>query len=60
MSKIVERTENGKLKINTLDLEILIGDMFDLCKNEHEVDFVIDAITGAVEIISEEMLDELN
>lgn len=60
MSKIVERTESGKLKINTLNLEILIEGMFELCKNEHEVEFVNEAITGTVENKYEEMLSELN
>ena len=60
MSKIVERAENGKLKINSLDLQILIGDMFELCKTEHEIEFVSESIIGTAENITEEMLEELN
>lgn len=56
---IVERIENGNLKINTLDLQILIGDMFELCKNEHEVEFISENIIGTVENISEERLEEI-
>ena len=60
MSKTVERAENGKLKINMLDLQILIGDMFNLCKTEHEIEFVSEAIIGTAENITEEMIDGLN
>ena len=35
---MLDRNENGKLKLDTLSLEIFFDELFEKCQNEHEVE----------------------
>lgn len=59
MNNIVQRDKDG-IKINTLDLEILLGNQFKECKTEKEIDFVRETISDALDLISEERTEELD
>lgn len=60
MSNIIERHGNEKIQVNTLNLEILIGDIFAKCNSEHEVEFVKEVLGDVVDLTSSERMDELN
>ena len=51
--------KNGKILINTLDLECFMATMFLPCKSEHEVAFIQDNIISAVEAMAQDTLYEL-
>ncbi|MEG0908732.1 MAG: hypothetical protein RSH78_00015 [Bacilli bacterium] len=57
---IVTRGLNGKLSINTLALQVFFDDIFSICKNEHEMDFVADNLFGYLEKSLEENLELLD
>lgn len=48
------------MKINTLDLEIMFGDIFEKCKTEDELDWAKEQIEGALETAYDDMLLELD
>lgn len=50
---------DGKLRLQSLNLQIFFGDMFAKCKNEHEVEWVQEQLQGHVEGTAEERLEEL-
>ncbi len=56
---MLSRNENGKLQFQSLDFQILIGDMFSKCKNEHEVEWVQEQLQSCVECEAEERLSEV-
>lgn len=56
---MLTRNENGKLSFNTLDFECLIDDLFDLCKTEHEVNWVVESLSGIIENESDRYIEEL-
>lgn len=56
---LFSRTENGKLFVSTLDLQIFFGELFTLAKDESEVDFILENIQGVVELVSEERMEKL-
>lgn len=60
MSNIIERHGNEKIQVNTLNLEILIGDIFAKCNSKHEVEFVKEVLGDVVDLTSSERMDELN
>lgn len=51
--------KNGQLCMQSLDVQIMIGDMFEACKNEHEVEWLQEQLLSIVECIGEERLEEL-
>lgn len=55
---MVERV-NGKLELKSLDLMIKLGDLFENCKTEREIDWLLQQIIESAEIVAEEVLDEL-
>ena len=56
---MLNRNENGKLALNSLDLQIFLGDLFGKCKNEHEIGWLKEEITGITECIADERSEEL-
>lgn len=58
MLNILNRNENGKLKINTLDLQIFFGDLFEICNSEEEINFVLNNIIECAECIADEIMEE--
>ena len=55
---MLDRREDGKLRLNSLDLQIFLGDIFVKCKNEHEVEWLQEQVSSCVEGIAEERLNE--
>lgn len=56
---MVERKENGKLAFKSLDFEIFIGDIYEQCNTESEINFIMENMQGIVESLAEERLEEL-
>lgn len=46
---MLSRNENGKLAVNTLDLDIFIADLLGNCKTRHEVEWISEMIVDTVE-----------
>lgn len=57
---IFTRNEDGRLVMQSLELQILLGDMFSVAKDEGEVEWILENIQGYAEVISEEKLEELD
>lgn len=57
---MLNRNNNGKLVLKTLDFQIMIGDMFVQCDDEGEVDFLQENLTGIIENLAEERKDEID
>ncbi|WP_195540477.1 hypothetical protein [Eubacterium maltosivorans] len=57
--KILSRNEKEKLYLDQLGLEILIGGLFDKCKNLDELEWVEEQLTDTIELISEEYREAL-
>ena len=55
---MVIRNNKGKLVFQSLDFEIMLGDMFMKCKNVKEAQWLADQLQGAVEVICEEKIEE--
>jgi len=56
---MISRNEKGKLVIQSLDMEIFIGELFEKCQTEHEVEWVQNEITGIIDLIADERLNEI-
>lgn len=56
---MVVRNDKGKLSFKSLDFEIVIGDMFEICKTEKEVLWVTEQLSSIIECSSDERLDEI-
>jgi hypothetical protein len=56
---VLER-ENGKLLLSSLDFEILIGDLYEKCESEQEIEWLQDQLASIVECLAEERMDEIN
>ncbi|MGL5712230.1 MAG: hypothetical protein ACRCX2_04370 [Paraclostridium sp.] len=56
---MIKRTERGTLQVNTLELDIFMGELFLNCNTEKEVEFISELITGSLEKTSEERIEEL-
>lgn len=50
---------NGKLELKSLDLMIQLGNLFEHCKTEKEIDWLLQQIVESAEVVAEEVLDEL-
>ena len=46
------------MKFNSLEWMIKIGDLFDKCKNEDEVEWLYDQLMAIVECTYDEVLDK--
>ena len=57
---MLTRKENGKLGMNYLEFQIFFGDLYGLCKNEHEVEWVRDNLISYVECVADERIDEIS
>lgn len=57
--KILSRNEKEKLYLDQLGLEILVGGLFDKCKNLDELEWVEKQLTDTIELISEEYQEAL-
>ena len=53
------RIEHDKLVFQSLDFEIMLTDMFMKCRNVKEAQWLADQLQGAIEVICEEKLCEI-
>lgn len=56
---IFKRAQGGTLGLDTLGLQILIGDMFMLAKDEDEIDWIRDNLESVIDMGAEEAAEEL-
>lgn len=56
---MLKRNENGKLVLQSLDLQIFFGELFEECENEREVEWLTEQICETAECIGEERLNEI-
>ena len=56
---MLERNEKGKLVFKSLDMEIFIGDLFEQCKTEHEVQWLQEQLQGIIECCADEQLEDI-
>jgi hypothetical protein len=56
---MLSRSEKGRLILNSLDLQIFLGDLFEKCEDEHEIRWLQDEITGVTDCIADERREEL-
>ena len=54
---MISRNEKGKLVIQSLDMEIFIGELFEKCQTEHEVEWVQNELTGMIDLMADERLN---
>jgi hypothetical protein len=53
------RNERGSLTLNRADLDIIIGQIIDICRTEKELEWVQDQLIGCIESMVEGKLEEL-
>lgn len=51
--------ENGKLKLDSLDMEIFIGDLFAKCNKEKEINWLEEQLQSMIEYLAEERMNEI-
>ena len=56
---MITRNENGKIVLQALDMQIFLGELFEKCQTEHEVEWVQYELTSMVDLIADERLDEI-
>lgn len=56
---MVERNEKGRLQLRSLDMQIFMGDLFEKCENEHEIDWLEDQLTEYAACLADERRDEI-
>ena len=56
---MVVRNDKDKLIFQSLDFEIMLDDMFMKCRNVREAQWLADQLQGAVEVVCEEKIDEI-
>lgn len=56
---MLNRREDGKLTLKSLDLQIFLGDLFEKCKTEREVEWLQGEVTACVEIVADDKREEL-
>ena len=56
---MVVRDDKDKLVFQSLDFKIMLGDMFMKCRNVREAQWLAEQLQGAVEVICEEKIDEI-
>lgn len=54
LKTMINRKENGKLEIQSMALELCIGDMFEKCKSKREVEWLRENLVSIVECTAEE------
>ena len=45
---------NGKLRLDILEFDIFLDDMFDKCNNIEEIEWLSEMLSGSVEKITDE------
>jgi hypothetical protein len=56
---MLRRNQDGKLRLNSLDFEIFIGDLFQQCENESEIGWLKDNLIPVIEGTADERIEEL-
>lgn len=56
---ILSRNEKGDLELNSLDLEIFLGELFMECNTQKEIDWLSEQLQDFIVCISEDREEEL-
>jgi len=56
---MITRNEINKLKLNSLDLQIFLDDLFLECKNEYEVEWLRSELIQHVDCASDERVENM-
>jgi hypothetical protein len=56
---MLARKENGKLSLKSLELEIFLGDLYEQCETEKEVEWLERQLQTCVECIAQERISEI-
>ncbi len=56
---MIRRSEKGTMQLNHLQFEILIGDMFGMCKNKQEIEWLWGSLIECIDEVAQEREDEL-
>jgi hypothetical protein len=59
VNALITRNERGKLKFNTLEMEIMFDDLFDICKNQDEIEWLQEQLQSYVEGAANEKIEWL-
>lgn len=59
IKEYIEKTESGRICLGTLSLEIFIGEIFEVCDNEEQIEFVKENLIDIIECVADERLEEL-
>jgi hypothetical protein len=59
MAVLKRNKQSGKLTVNHLDLDILVGELYSLCKTEREVEWLRDILHSTVDHLADEKTDEI-
>lgn len=55
----IKRNERNKLELKLLDFQVMIGEIFEKCENQVEVEWVKEQLESVVEVCSEERIEDL-
>jgi hypothetical protein len=55
---MIKRTESGGLSVSYLDIQIFFDDLFEICKNEDEIEWLYENLSSALEVSREERIDQ--
>ena len=56
---MIKRDKSGRLKIDSLDIEIFLGRMFDICNNEQEAKWLLKQMQSTIDCIYAERICEI-
>ena len=59
IKEYIEKTENGRICLGTLSLEIFIGEIFEVCDNEEQIEFVKENLIDIIECVADERTEEI-
>jgi hypothetical protein len=59
IKEYIEKTKSGRICLGTLSLEIFIGEIFEVCDNEEQIEFVKENLIDIIECVADERLEEL-
>ena len=57
---MLNRNKKGKLVLKSLDLEIFIGELYEKCKTEKEVNWLEEQLQPMIKCLAEERINELD
>lgn len=56
---MLKRIENGRLKLNGLELEVFIDDLFQKCNTTKEIEWINDELNSMLDVCYERRIEEI-